>query len=138
MRKRTLSRETALRMLYQNELNTGRFKYKAPHLPEPDEEEKLSAGDTDEYAVRLMEGYLKNKNYLDKLISDVLKHWDMARLGAIDRAILRLAAYELIYCPDVPPAVVINEAVELAKKYADKESAAFINGVLDQINKQKK
>lgn len=137
MRKRTLARETALRMLYQNELNKGRFKYKAPPLPEPDEEEPLPPKDTDDYSVRLMEGYLKNKSYLDKLISGVLKHWNIARLGAIDRAILRLATYELIYCPDVPPAVVINEAVELAKKYADKGSAAFINGVLDQINKHK-
>ncbi|MFH1227456.1 MAG: transcription antitermination factor NusB [Planctomycetota bacterium] len=134
MRQRTYARETALRMFYQNELNEGRFKYKSSVLPEPDDGEKDEpSSESAIYASLIFEGYRRNKEYIDKVISDALENWEFNRLGIIDRSILRLTAYELIHCPDVPPAVAINEAIELAKKYGDKTSPAFINGVLDRI-----
>ncbi|MFA5794724.1 MAG: transcription antitermination factor NusB [Candidatus Brocadiia bacterium] len=137
MRQRTYARETALRMLYQNELNQGRFKYKSSVLPEPDEDDRdEESSESGIYASLIFEGYQKNKDYLDKTISDALENWEFDRLGVIDRSILRLAAYELVHCPDVPPAVVINEAVDLAKKYGDKTTPAFVNGVLDRIKEK--
>lgn len=73
---------------------------------------------------------------IDELIKEYSRDWPVARLGAVDRAILRLAIYELRFEKDTPPAVAINEAIELAKRYAGAESAKFINGILGAIVKQ--
>jgi N utilization substance protein B len=62
--------------------------------------------------------------------------WDLSRLSFVDKNILRLAVYQLRFCPDIPPKVVINEALELAKKFGSAKSSAFVNGVLDSIFKK--
>ncbi len=71
---------------------------------------------------------------LDALIVRFSEHWRLERMTLVDRNLLRLAAYELLYQPKIPPKVVINEAVELAKRYGSEDSGAFINGILDQIH----
>jgi transcription antitermination protein NusB len=74
----------------------------------------------------------------DKLIIAAAAKWELSRLNQVDRSILRLGAYQLKYCPDIPAKVVINEAIELAKKYSAESSPAFVNGVMDAIYKKLK
>jgi N utilization substance protein B len=86
-----------------------------------------------EFADRLVRSTYKNREAIDKLISSTLEHWSMKRLASVDRAILRYATCELMYMPDIPPKVTINEAVEIAKTFGAEESGGFINGILDKI-----
>lgn len=85
------------------------------------------------YLRELVAGAASHQEELDALIVRFSEHWRLERMTVVDRNLLRLAAYELLYQPKVPPKVVINEAVELAKRYGSDDSGAFINGILDQI-----
>lgn len=87
---------------------------------------------SEDFLRQLVEGVLENSRYLDGVIDTFALGWTAARLPRVDRAILRLGAWELLGT-EIPPAVAINEAVELAKDYGGAESSAFINGVLDSI-----
>jgi len=89
--------------------------------------------DVKSFAEQIVTGTRKNLSEIDKLIAECAEHWVLDRMAAVDRNILRAAAYELMYKDDIPPAVVINEALEIAKKFSMKESAPFINGILDKI-----
>jgi len=89
------------------------------------------------YFKRLVEGVAEHCEELDALISRFAEHWRVERMAVIDRNLLRLAAFELLYLPQTPPKAVINEAVELAKRYGSEDSGAFINGILDRIWKAK-
>ncbi len=95
-----------------------------------DSEEAAPLG---EYAETLIRGYAAQQDRIDDLLSEYAEGWTLDRMPAVDRAILRIAVYELIYSPDVPPAVAIDEAVELAKSLSTDNSPRFINGVLGQI-----
>jgi N utilization substance protein B len=86
-----------------------------------------------DYSNRLVKGTLKRKKEIDVLISNHASHWKIDRMAVTDRNILRLATYELLAEPTVPFKVVMNEAIEIAKKYGTTDSATFINGVLDSI-----
>ncbi|MBN1596118.1 transcription antitermination factor NusB [candidate division FCPU426 bacterium] len=86
-----------------------------------------------QYAERLARGTMDEIYRIDKIIKEKAHHWELKRIVNVDRNILRLAVYELMYCQEVPKNVVINEAIELAKKYSTMESGGFINGILDQI-----
>jgi N utilization substance protein B len=87
------------------------------------------------FCTSLVEGVLKKREELDKTLSLYLINWQFDRLAAVIRNILRLALYEMLYLDDIPPAVAINEAIELAKAYQDEEAARFVNGILDSIRK---
>jgi len=120
------ARELALRMLYQ--LDIGR---------QPIEEVVEAAlaqshldGHNREFAADLVQGAFTRRDMIDHLLSEFTADWTLERQSAVDRNILRLAAYELQFRPDAPVAVVCNEAVELAKKYSTAESSKFVNGVL--------
>ncbi|KQU47769.1 MULTISPECIES: transcription antitermination factor NusB [unclassified Rhodococcus (in: high G+C Gram-positive bacteria)] len=86
-----------------------------------------------EYTSTLVEGVAENLDRLDGVIADHLKDWTLTRLPAVDRAILRIAVWELFHATDVPPVVAVDEAVELAKQLSTDESPGFVNGVLGQI-----
>jgi N utilization substance protein B len=85
------------------------------------------------YAEAIVRGTEEHREAVDAEIRRTAEHWVMERMAAVDRNILRLAAYELLFRDDIPPAVAINEALEVAKKYSSSESVSFINGVLDKI-----
>lgn len=85
------------------------------------------------YAEQLVRGYADHARRIDDLISEHSEGWPLERMPAVDRSILRLATYELVYSQDVPPAVAVDEAVELAKLLSTDRSAGFVNGVLGQI-----
>ena len=88
-----------------------------------------------EYASRVVLGTRKIREAIDARLASVTKNWDVKRMAAIDRNVLRLAIYELQHCRDVPPKVVINEAIELGKKFSTANSGGFVNGILDRIRK---
>ena len=85
------------------------------------------------YAERLVAGAVAAQVALDARISQVSHNWRVARMGKVDRNLLRLAAYEILYCPDIPRTASINEAIEMAKQFGGGESPAFVNGILDQL-----
>ena len=90
----------------------------------------------DEYAVELVRGVEEHGGELDGLLREYSEHWAVERMPAVDRAVLRLGCYELTHEPEVPTAVVISEAVELAKQYSTKDSGRFVNGLLARIAEQ--
>ena len=126
MGKRTTSRRLAMQAIYQSELSKTSIDEALTNLFD---EEKL-AEETREFTSRLAEGVLDKKDELDRKIKELSKNWELGRINMINKSILMLALYELIYEKDTPKAVVINEALELAKRYSDLESAKFINGIL--------
>lgn len=86
-----------------------------------------------EFAVKIINGVLQSRPFLDEIIERYSEDWTVTRMPYIDRNILRIAVFELLFCKDIPPAVSINEAVELAKVYSTDEARRFINGVLGRI-----
>ena len=127
---RRKAREYALQMLFQHEF--------AGDQKEPELIEELnSVGKTDkvsrDFARELVSGTLGHLEEIDGVLQGAAENWDMKRMAAVDRNILRFAAYEIVYRPDIPVAVTINEALEIAKKYSSQEAASFINGLLDKI-----
>ncbi len=129
MSTRRRAREIALQVLYQLDLDPGDpQKVMALHW-----ENFRHAEDVREFCARLVEGVLQNNGEIDRLIEENSENWTLKRMAVVDRNILRLAAFELRYCPDIPFKVTLNEAVELAKKFGADESGAFINGILDRI-----
>ena len=87
----------------------------------------------DPFFTRLVEGILQHRARLDEIIERCSSNWKISRMSNVDRNVLRIAVFELLYCDDIPAKVSINEAVDIAKKFGTEESGAFINGVVDQI-----
>ncbi len=81
----------------------------------------------------LIEGAWNNREQIDSLISDSSENWTIARMSRVDKSILRMAVYELLFCRDIPPKVTLNEAIDLGKVYGSENSGAFINGILDAL-----
>ena len=81
----------------------------------------------------LVQGTIEHQSAIDDLIRKNTQNYELARISAVDRNVLRVAIYEMLHCPEIPPVVSINEAIEIAKKYSTEESGRFVNGVLDQI-----
>jgi len=126
------ARMAVVSLLYAYDLGNGNI---AEHTAEILEEKKIRNKQKD-FALNLYEGVLENLEACDKAIIEHLKEWDFERLGAIERATLRLASYEILF-GDLDSAVVINEAVEITKAFGTEQSPKFINGVLDAISKDK-
>ena len=130
LRRRTKAREIALQALYQLELlgteTLGDFRFFC---------KDAASGDRDifDFCVGLVEGCWNKREALDREIEAVLEHWAMNRVATIDKCVLRMGAYELLFVPDVPPKVAINEAIDIAKKYSTGNSGEFVNGILDKI-----
>ena len=130
MSLRTKAREFAMQMLFQWEMS----KQDPTKLEAKFWREAKAADATRTFANRLFEGASKETAALDELIAQHAANWRLDRLAAIDRAILRLAIYEL-RAAETPPKVVLNEAVDLAKKFSSEDSSAFVNGILDACHK---
>jgi N utilization substance protein B len=86
-----------------------------------------------EFAHRLISGVLAHQERIDWLISGAAENWKLTRMARVDLTILRLASYEMLFCPDIPLNVSMDEAIEISKRYGSEDSATFINGVLDQV-----
>lgn len=126
--ERHRARRQALQMLYQREV-TGEAIRRILAIGSYSTED----GEPDDYARALATGTESRIDELDELIGATSEHWTVGRMPLVDRNILRIATYELLYVPEVPPSVAINEAVELAKVYGGEDSSKFVNGVLGRI-----
>jgi transcription antitermination protein NusB len=137
MGKRRRARELTLQFLYQYDTLT-EFSPEDINIDETlgffwATKEVPLEDDIREFSDRLIVGACHNIGGIDEIIERYSEHWRLSRMSRIDRNILRMAIYELVYLRDIPPPVTINEAVELAKKYGTEESGAFVNGILDRI-----
>jgi transcription antitermination protein NusB len=130
MGKRRKAREVALQFLYQ--LDQHGAGDPAPYDAEFWERHPVDQ-DTQTFADALVRGSKQQQGKIDQMLAQYAEHWDLDRMAVVDRNILRMAVYELLWAPDVPPKAVINEAIEIAKKFGTTESSRFINGVLDRI-----
>lgn len=130
--RRHRARELALRVLFELEGTTKdadeALRYQASDI--------AAAADVAAFARTLILGCLEHADAIDSVITGASDHWALADLGKVERAILRLGTYELVWGRDAPLAVVIDEAVELAKAYAGDEAASFVNGVLGRVARQ--
>ena len=131
MRKRTLARECALKVLYQIDITKISVEEAAANYWESNPAEP----DVVTFATGLVSGTIAHKESIDALLSKHADNWTIERMAVIDRNVLRLGAFELLHLDDVPSKVAINEAVELAKRYGGDESSKFVNGILDTIHK---
>jgi transcription antitermination protein NusB len=128
--RRRKAREFALQLLFQLEF-TG--KSYTPQIIEDFWSDKKEPRDVREFAEALVKGTLDNIEEIDKIIEKGTENWVLKRMAAVDRNILRFAACEIFFRKDIPSAVTINEALEIAKKYSSSEAASFLNGVLDKL-----
>ena len=126
---RRRGRELALQALYQIEI-TGDASPAPLELFWSYFEGNVKARD---FARRLVAGVVTNREKIDQLIEQSTDHWKLSRMPKVDLTILRLASYELIFCPDIPLNVSIDEAIEVSKRFSSEDSATFINGVLDHV-----
>jgi N utilization substance protein B len=129
MHQRRKAREIALQVLYELDvLNIDSKEAVAlfwNNFEAPEESRKFST--------ILIEGTWGNREQIDSHISSCSENWSLARMSRVDKNILRMAVYELLYCPDIPPKVTLNEAIDLGKLYGSENSGSFINGILDAV-----
>ncbi len=110
------------------------FRFADDLLGEPVEAEQVPvAPAVRAFTETLVGGVLDKRPLLDRQIADAAQNWSLSRMAPVDLTLLRIAAYELLFLPDIPVAVTLNEAIEIAKRYGTKESPVFINGILDKI-----
>lgn len=131
MGTRRKARELAVQLLYQHDLAK----------MDPEEGMRLFWDyfpvelEAREFCTQLVLGTLDRLMVIDELLSEASDNWSLSRMSVVDRNILRLATYELVDRPEIPPSVSLNEAIEIAKKYSSPDAAVFINGVLDRVKR---
>lgn len=132
MGKRKKSRELALQVLYQIEMSDGdaeeNFHLFWEHFNPSDE--------LKEFSQKIVKGVCAHREEIDTLIEKHSEHWRLKRMSIVDRNILRSAMFELMFCPDTPTKVILNEAIELSKKFGSEKSGSFVNGILDKASHQ--
>ena len=161
MATRRQGREWALQMLFQSDLNPGldldaaipkfwRQQWTCQMEEDADkdgdgESESAKAKPVEDrvappkmrlFTETLVRGVLGHLDEIDAKLQSYTQNWPLHRMGSVERNVLRLAFYEMLYCTDVPPAVVLNEAIDLAKYFSNADAGRFVNGVLDKLNKE--
>ncbi len=129
--KRGRARVCAMQFLYQCDMKKEEAE---PELLQQHMTREKIIDEEAGYTSRLVEGVAAHSVKLDEIIQSHLHNWKLSRLSGVDRAILRLGVYELLYQGDVPPKVTLNEMVEMAKRYGSSDSSGFANGVLDAVH----
>jgi N utilization substance protein B len=129
MTKRSRAREVALQLLFQHDHN------KNVDRPEIEQfvADRLHEGALQQFCLGLYDGFLSQGTVIDERLALAAENWRLPRMAGVDRNILRLGAYELLYAGETPPAVVLDEAIQLARRYGSADSPAFVNGVLDRL-----
>jgi N utilization substance protein B len=143
---RRRAREIALQVLFSLDLNPGitapqalaHFWRDFVHEVRPDEDGPAESSEVTIFAEQLVRGTVDNLAEIDQIVQRASKNWRLERMARVDRNVLRLATYELRFEPEVPAKVVINEAIEVAKRFGAAESPAFVNGLLDRISQELK
>lgn len=131
---RRQAREWVVQFLFQTEFNPEELDQALEDFWNDEEKKPL---DRDRrYVNEVIQGVIDEQSKIDRTLKRYTDNWDVDRLGALDRTVLRVAVYEMLFRDDVPPVVSINEAIEIAKAYSGQKSARFVNGVLDRIQKE--
>ncbi len=131
MGARRKARELAVQLLYQMEANPVELEAALELFWR-----NLSASaSTREFVNRIIQGVHGKREEIDKLLAKHSEHWRLDRMDMVDKSILRMGVFEIMFCDDIPVKVAMNEAVDLGKKFGAEESGAFINGILDKISK---
>jgi N utilization substance protein B len=129
MTRRSRAREVALQLLFQRDLNS--------HIDRAPIErfvrERLREETLVPFCLGLYDGVLANQADIDRRLTEAAENWRLVRMAVVDRNVLRLGAYELLYVPETPSRVALDEAIELARRYGSADSPAFVNGVLDRL-----
>jgi len=128
MHERTRARRQALNVLYQREI-TGDSVERIIELGTYSKED----GELSDFCRELLDGVEAHQDDIDAALAEISEHWSVARMPLVDRSILRLAAYEILFAGDIPASVSINEAVEMAKVFGGDDSSKFVNGVLGRL-----
>jgi len=132
MGSRRKARESALQILFQLEFNNTQVEKILTRCWK----EKKASEEIKDYSTELVKGIISHQEEIDNLIQLTSDHWRLSRMAFVDRNILRIAVFELLYKKNIAPAIAINEAIEIAKKYSSDDAAAFVNGLLDAIRKK--
>lgn len=132
MGQRRRAREYALQLLFQIDVT----RSSPDQVFEAFWVNQDTADEVRSFSEHLVQGVCAQREELDRLIVEAARNWRLERMAVVDRNVLRMAAYEMLADPDVPAAVVIDEAIEVAKKYGSEESGGFINGILDNIRRR--
>ena len=132
MKKRSLAREFVLQILYQIDICNQSSADALENFWQSKLEEEIEE-EVKQFSTELVKGVIDNLAAIDEKITQFATNWQLDRMAFVDRNILRLGVFELIFRPDIPPKVTINEAVELAKKFSGVEAGKFVNGILDKI-----
>jgi len=136
---RRKSREFALQVLYQLDITKKDVNKSLAQFKDFFSGNEEKVGTTrlrDDFMERLVLGVRLHCKEIDRLIEKYSENWRLDRMNIIDRAILRIATFELLYCEEIPPKVTLNEAIELGKRFGSEDSGGFINGILDRIQKE--
>jgi N utilization substance protein B len=128
MGKRRSARELALRLLFQMDVGNAPLHEIVAAL----DEGRYNA-DTMAFARQLLQGTVANRAPIDDVLERYAREWRLDRMASVDRNVLRLATYEILFLPDIPASVSVDEAVEIAKKYSTAESGKFVNGILGNL-----
>ena len=131
MARRSRAREVALQLLFQRDLNPG---VERPVI-ERFVHDRLRDAALEPFCLALFDGTAAKAAEIDQRLAAAAENWRVARMPVVDRNVLRLGAFELLFTPETPPTVVIDESIELARRYGSADSPAFVNGVLDQLHK---
>ena len=134
MKPRHQARMLATQFLFQRDFNQNDFE-EALRMFRQGNETEHKVG---EFAELLIRGVEQHRAELDELLQEYAQNWQLGRMGAIDRNVMRIALYEMLYCLDVPPVVSINEAVDIAKEFSSIQSGHFVNGILDRAKQDLK
>ncbi|MDD4939355.1 MAG: transcription antitermination factor NusB [Candidatus Omnitrophica bacterium] len=136
MRKRTLAREFALQVLYQAEITHDSADAALGNFWQAHSDEEIEE-QTKGFTVELVKGVMDSLEAIDAKIAAHATNWQLKRMAVVDKNILRIGCFELMFREDIPFKVSINEAVELAKKYSSIEASKFVNGILDKVRQEK-
>jgi N utilization substance protein B len=132
MTRRSRAREVALQLLYQRDHNPD----VARPVIERFAQERLREPSLKDFCLALLDGVVKNQEDIDRRLSEAADNWRLSRMAAVDRNILRMGAFELLFTQETPAPVAFDEVIELARRYGSMDSSAFVNGVLDRLRRE--
>jgi N utilization substance protein B len=133
MAKRSRAREVALQLLFQRDHNPGVDRATVERFVR----DRLRDPALESFCLGLYDGVVTCLTAIDRQLAEAAENWRLPRMAAVDRNVLRLGAYELLFAADTPPGVALDEAIELARRYGSVDSPAFVNGVLDRLRQTK-
>ena len=129
MTRRSRAREVALQLLFQHDHNPGVDRASIERFVR----DRLRDSNLEAFCLSLYDGVVTHVEAIDQRLAAAAENWRLPRMASVDRNVLRLGAYELLFAPETPPSVALDEAIELARRYGSADSSAFVNGVLDKL-----